>query len=265
MLLPEFMKNNFLYILFLSIPLVSGCTAHGTPVYHTQDVLAPIKLSIKFAHENKAAPTVLIGHGSAGVTRGNQELARVLKEWGYNSIIVDHYTLRGITRHTGREAPGARGKDRALDFIRVARWAHTQSWHTGKIAVIGFSQGGGGVLSLANKKLMGQSKNKSTDYLGPIVAAVAFYPSCYFNPVPKNTPIPIQIHLAEDDDLARTHWCRISNQSLYVVHRYKNATHSFDENIPSHIPLTFTHRFNHQITEKSRKNLKEFLDQQLFN
>lgn len=91
---------------------------------------------------------MLLAHGSDGVSGHHRRWAINVRDWGYNAVIIDHYTLRGIKRHTGVFLTGVMGHDRALDMIGVASWVKSQSWHQGKIAVIGFSQGGGGVLAL---------------------------------------------------------------------------------------------------------------------
>lgn len=63
----------------------------------------------------------------------HRDMASTLNSWGYNAVVVDHYTLRGIAApHTGVAVHGARGEDRALDFIETGRWVQQQSWHQGK-------------------------------------------------------------------------------------------------------------------------------------
>jgi dienelactone hydrolase len=167
---------------------------------------------------------VLIGHGAGGVTAAPKELASTVNKWGYNAVIIDHYTLRGITRHNGVEVQGATGKDRARDFIDAANWVSKQEWHQGKIAVVGFSQGGGGVLTLVDEKKMREQGFVTDKNPNPISAASAFYPSCYFNPVPREPSMPTQVHLAGEDDLARISFCYSHDRNLDNIHTYEKAT-----------------------------------------
>lgn len=255
-----------LIIIMLAPLLISGCLStikvSGLPSSSggTRDII----LEASRADKNSKAPTVLLAHGSGGVTHNNRDLSLILNRWGYNSVIIDHYTLRGIARHTGRQVAGARGEDRAIDIIEAARWVEKQEWHFGKIAVVGFSQGGGAVLTLIDDQRMRSLGAVSDAKPIPISASIAYYPSCAFNPVPRNPSMPTQVHLAEEDDLARPVWCNFAyTHENYAVHRYAGATHSFDENIPPGAVLAFTHRVDRKSTNLSREKVKEFLDKNL--
>lgn len=254
------MKKLF-FAFFLSFVL-SGCTA-TVVIKQSDSEASSFRVESSPADKNKKSPTVLIGHGSGGVTAAPRELVSLVNSWGYNAVIIDHYTLRGISRHTGREVQGATGKDRARDFIDAGRWVNKQDWHQGKIAVVGFSQGGGGVLTLVDEKKMREYEFVTDKKSNPISAASAFYPSCYFNPVPKSPSMPTQIHLAGADDLARPSFCYFHSRESYEIHTYENATHSFDEYIHSSVQLSFTHKFDRKITLESRNRLKLFLDAHL--
>lgn len=241
-----------------------GCVATQSPVIKraTGEAL-PIKLEVRSLPKPAAAPTVIIGHGSAGVSPMHLSLASTLNEWGYNAVVIDHYTLRGISRHTGVAVRGALGEDRALDFIETGRWIHHQHWHKGKIAVIGFSQGGGGVLALVNDRELRKLNYVSDDHPNPISVASAFYPSCAITPPPREPSMPTQVHLAEKDDLAYVSSCGFRDYSPYQIHLYKGATHSFDESIPAGAILKFTHRYDPGVTRESRQHLRRFLEANL--
>jgi dienelactone hydrolase len=171
--------------------------------------------------------------------------------------------LRGISRHTGTALHGVRGEDRALDNIETARWVQKQPWHAGKIALVGFSQGGAGVLSMIDERIMRNLEYISDSEPNPISVAVAFYPACTISSVPSKPAMPTQIHLAEKDDLAFISACHFHTDHTYEVHTYKNATHSFDEYIAAGAVLKFTHRYDSQVTSESRKNLRRFLDEKM--
>ncbi len=257
------MKN---LIIPLLLPFVlSGCLATTTTgLPNPAGGRLDVRLESSPLDKNVKAPTVLLAHGSAGVTNNHREIARTLNSWGYNSVIVDHYTLRGITRHVRKEAPGARSEDRALDIVEAARWVEKQEWHSGKIAVVGFSRGGSAVLTLINEQQMRNLGIVSDSKPNPISVSVAYYPSCYNNPVPSNPSMPTQVHLAEDDDLARPLWCVFSPMhENYSVYRYNGATHAFDETSTPGTVLEFSHRYDRKATNSSREKVKEFLDKHL--
>ena len=258
------LPRTFLLLWPLGLLLLSGCVATQSPLI--KDVSGqplPIKLEVLALSKPEKAPTVIVGHGSGGLQAMHRQMANTLNSWGYNAVVIDHYSLRGIGAHTGTSVAGARGEDRALDFIETGRWIEQQPWHRGKIAVVGFSQGGGGVLALVNDRALRNREYVSDSRPNPISVAAAFYPSCFLNPPPFPPSMPTQVHLAEMDDLARISYCGLDKDSPYQVHLYKEATHSFDESLPAGIRLSFTHRYSPRATQESRDNLKRFLDQHL--
>lgn len=206
----------------------------------------------------KAAPTVLIGHGSGGVTPNHHEWAKTINGWGYHAVVIDHYTLRGISRHTGQVAAGATTKDRARDFADVTSWVKTQPWHAGNMALIGYSQGGGGMLAYVNHRVMSRL-GRISDGKEPVVAAIGFYPACFLESPVDEPRMPVLMILGEKDDLARPEFCLPLNNPLYSVHIMPNATHSFDEHIPSTVRLSFTQRYSGEAVAKSQFLVKEFL------
>lgn len=237
--------------------------AQSPTIKRSSGEVVPIRLEVRPLSKTETAPTVIVGHGSAGVAAMHREMASTLNSWGYNAVVVDHYVLRGIAIHTGKLVPGATGEDRALDFIETGRWIEQQPWHKGKIAVVGFSQGGGGVLALVDDRNMRNRSYVSEAQPNPISVASAFYPSCFYSPPPAKPSMPTQVHLAEMDDLARISFCGLGDGSPYRVHLYKGATHSFDESLPPFVRLNFTQRYDSRATRESRENLRKFLDEHL--
>lgn len=53
----------------------------------------PVRIALHLV-DHQAKPTVIVGHGSAGVTPTERQQAFNLVGWGYNAIVVDHYTAR---------------------------------------------------------------------------------------------------------------------------------------------------------------------------
>ena len=228
----------------------------------------PVRISIRLG-DNQPKPTVIVGHGSAGVTPIEYAQARHLRGWGYNAVVVDHYTARGIKVHTGMRVVGGLPDDRAADMVAVAKWVQQQPWHKGKIAVIGVSQGGAGVWALANERNMrSHSAIQVTDEeLKLITVGVAMYPACApdLASPPRDPIFPVQLHIGEADDLALPRWCETFGNPKYEKHIYAGATHSF--NYAGVIPnnTRFTHRYDREADELSQSRIKSYLDKHLKN
>lgn len=226
----------------------------------------PVKIAVRFG-DDRPKPTVIVGHGSAGVTPIEYEQARHAFGWGYNAVVVDHYTARGIKRHTGMRVAGGLPDDRAADMVAVARWVKQQPWHQGKIALIGISQGGAGIWALANEKNMrSHSSIQVTDEdLKLIDVGVAMYPACApdLASPPRNPSFPVQLHIGEADDLALPRWCETFGNPKYEKHLYAGATHSFNyaRVIPNN--TRFTHRYDQAADKLSQSRIKDYLSRHL--
>ena len=256
-----FLKFKHLLIVWIML-MLSGCSTYSLKDRDGNSI--PVLLGAYPVDQKKTAPTVLIAHGSDGVQNFHREWAIRIQSWGYNAVIIDHYSLRGVGVHTGQVIPGVRGEDRARDMVHAGHWISTQPWHQGKMGVIGFSQGGAGVLALvAIQEDVEYFKIVKKSEKIPYTAAVAFYPGCTISPPPINPTIPTQIHLAGDDTLAFIGFCSPLNDPLYDVHKYLGATHAFDVSIPSSVSLNFLHRYDPSVAKESQEKTRKFLDKLL--
>jgi len=249
------MKIKIALSSFLLTVCLSGCGATLTAKDGTK---MPVSVSEYRAYRDKPAPTVLISHGSDGVQKHHVEWAKEIQSWGFNAVVIDHYSLRGISMHIGIVLPNMRGEHRARDIVEAGRWAKSQTWHKGKISVIGFSQGGSGVMALVNGKDREYNKILLKGEEMPIDSAVAFYPGCSISFPPLTPSMPVQMHLAGEDTLALTSYCEPLTDKNYTVHRYNNATHAFDVYLGSFKPK-FYHRYDPNITAVAKKNTRDFL------
>lgn len=239
-----------------------GCSTVTETLYNADSPYDNIKVAASLAFRDKSAPTVLIGHGSAGVTENHHSWARTMTGWGFNAVVIDHYSLRNIKKHTGQIVGGASTKDRAKDFAIVVAWIEKQPWHQGNMALIGFSQGGGGMLAYVNSDVM-KRLNLLRSGKEPVVAAVGMYPSCFFETPPKQPRMPVLMVLGEKDDLALPEYCMPLNDSAYSVKVLSNATHSFDENLPLAVKTSFTHRYSVEAVKITTTEMHEFLKKYL--
>lgn len=241
------MRIKVFAVLSLLAVLVGCATPVDTPFKSSNGSSLPIQVELFVA--NTPRPTVVIAHGSGGVKPSQRVWASMARSWGYNAVVVDHYTLRGISDHTGRVVYGASAWDRAQDLNAVADWIKKQPWHQGKLAVVGFSQGGAGVFSLISNNT-------------PYNVAITFYPACAINAPPSSPRIPTQVHLAESDNLSYIRYCTPTlTNAQYESYIYKNATHVFDVDMKTTTP--FTHRYDPVATKESQQRSREFLDKNL--
>lgn len=223
--------------------------------------ILPVRIRANYEAGNPR-PTIIVGHGSGGVTIVELAQAVDISKWGYNSVVVDHYTARGIGIHTGSAVRGAYPTDRASDMLAVAKWVQAQTWHQGKIGIVGVSQGGAGLWVLADKgALKRHGKFKVTDDdLSLFSFGVAMYPACApsLASPPFKPSFPIQLHIAGADDLALPQFCNTFGNEMYEKHIYEGATHAF--NYDSVLTGSrFTHRYDRDADRLSQSRIREYV------
>jgi dienelactone hydrolase len=254
-------------LLLLASFAVSGCVA--TTTVALDDATKPRVSIYKTFLVSTQAPTVIISHGSAGVDSPTLRMATKVQAWGYNAVVIDHYTAKGISQgrqNIGKIIEGATGSERALDAVAVARWIQRQTWHKGKIVLIGYSQGGATVNALANKykitKVRFPSVVTNNDY-SVFAGAIGMYPSCGMlldaTPPSDEAPFPVQLHIGTADDLARPEWCETRAKNYELVY-YKGATHLFDSQAQN---TKFTQRYDRAADQLSSERIRIFLDAHL--
>lgn len=194
-------------------------------------------------------PTVIIVHGCDGVDNPSyNEWAKEVHSWGYNAVVADSFKFRGYHNGVCGNPPVVLPATRANDLIHLAEYIRTQSWHEGKIAVIGFSHGGSTVLNIANT-------NQNA-----INVSIAYYPSCHkrFSGLETYHPIiPVQVHLAGRDDWTPAKECDYLPSK--EKHLYEYATHAFDMNYPNRVYLGHTMAYDKKSDTLARSRTKEFL------
>lgn len=254
-----------LTVALLSLVL-AGCLSH-LPIA-LNDSQKPRASIYKVHTHSQKAPTVILSHGSGGVDAHILGVASIIKDWGFNTVVVDHYHEKGIAaglHNVGTVVQGATGSERALDVIAVARWVQKQPWHTGKIVLVGYSQGGATVNALASKeKILRNYEGLVNEKDYEIFAgAIGVYPGCGYKldgtPPSASSPFPVQLHIAGADDLGRPEWCHTFavNYQLIV---YNGATHGFDFIAQN---TKFTHRYDPKAAKLLRERMREFINQKL--
>jgi dienelactone hydrolase len=197
--------------------LVSGCATYENNQKSSGVV---IEQELQYAHIQKGSyprPTVIIAHGCSGSNIPSyQAWVKQVSKWGYNGVMLDSFLPRGYKNCAEVYPNYVSTKSRAHDIKNLAEWIRKQPWHTGKIAVIGFSHGGGTVLNFAS--------NKDTH---GIDVGIAYYPVCSGLGLNFENPrIPVQVHLAKKDTTTPVWHCGAMKN--YDMHMYANARHAFD-------------------------------------
>lgn len=249
--------RSFLILLTLAI-LVLHPTSWAQSI-KTIDGLAEIPLDIYKSRESKA-PTVVYAHGCSGYDNFDIKKAKLIRSWGYNVVVVEYTKGRGLSNKLGYDGRNITcSKDvaslhhsypqqlRADDLIAVGNWVINQEWHTGKIAAIGFSLGGGAVEFLINDERD----------INPYSAGVAFYPACRFRYFSNKKTLPNQFHIGTLDEAYSR--CLKFNSELqrhnYFI--YENATHAFDNDWISN---KNGYMYDRNSTDTAFVQVKRFLD-----
>lgn len=264
------MKSTILLMVAISIVGCANLKTVDKPAYNGKE--SPVRLLIK--QQPKPAPTVLISHGSACVIPGEYMWADMVHGWGYNAVIIDHCSLRGVVEHSAAYylPPNLQNEHRIEDYLTVASWVDEQSWHTGKTGLIGFSRGGEAVIHLASSDWYITHQGYQRGYNDIIDAAVAYYPGCMFGMYSLiGTPFPVLFHHGKADQLTQIGYCRYPFmlqddriKDWVTVFTYDDAQHSFDRPGPRMMKRGIvTKEYDHSSAIKSFEETKKFLKQHL--
>jgi dienelactone hydrolase len=215
-----------------------------------------------------SAAVVLLHSCNGNWARLDERWGKKIAAWGYVTLTVDSFGPRGIKNTCNSGAPVDLAFDayRALDFLVRQPFVDP-----GRVAVLGFSQGGWLALASVEHGAIEQSaRNKFR-------AAVAFYPRCLGSK--GNMTVPTLILIGERDDWAPAQECRnmVEGRDDWGISRtrgrgvavrlvvYPEARHAFD--VPGlRTPIEFLgHRLEYDKAAADRASdaVHEFLDDQL--
>jgi dienelactone hydrolase len=177
-------------------------------------------------------PTVVLIHGSGGISRNSDDWVQVLNGMGVATFLVDSFSARGLTSVSSNQALLGRlvqtyDAYRALEVV-----AKHPRVDPARIAAMGFSRGGQAVLYASMKRFQKMH--------GPAEAAFAAYITFYANcgtayiDDENLADRPIRLFHGSDDDYVPVAPCRSYVERLRTVGRnvvlteYAGAYHVFD-------------------------------------
>jgi dienelactone hydrolase len=173
------------------------------------------------------APAVAIFHGCGGIGANVTRMAQRLASRGVAALLVDSFGARGIRDACTRNWPGmAEAEDRTRDIDAAVAWLKGQTAvAAGRIAVMGYSYGGGVVLMRALQP----------DRMLAVRAIIAVYPDCG---LPAGAAMvarqPVLMAMGERDDWTPVSQCHAmlshiaQGRALIETRIYAGAHHSFD-------------------------------------
>ncbi|MEH2495345.1 dienelactone hydrolase [Bradyrhizobium sp. AZCC 1678] len=195
-------------------------------------------------------PAVVMMHGCSGLLAKNGRFFPLYRAWareflqqGYVVLVVDSAKSRGFGQTcSASEARKVMWRDRPKDAYAALRYLQAQPVvRPDRIALVGWSQGGGVVLLTISDKSIGRPAGLASDF----AAAVAFYPGAcaekfqtqpFTNVSPQGwtTHVPLLVLFGEDDVWTELGPCEAflsaakARGNAVELKSYANAVHAFD-------------------------------------
>jgi len=189
-------------------------------------------------------PAVVLLHGCSGIGASIYAWARWLRDAGYVALVVNSLGPR-YTRSVCVVGGHPTDRDQALDAFGALLHLRSLPWVNPKrIAVIGWSHGGGAVFVAASAPFV----NEVLPLIGGFQAAVALYPPCGMFPS-RGIAAPMLILMGSVDDWTPPAVCEtrvpplLATGAPLLFHVYPDATHAFDTPAPNRVLHIAGHSF----------------------
>lgn len=195
-------------------------------------------------------PALVMMHGCSGLLAKNGRFFPLYRAWareflkqGYVVLVVDSAKSRGFGQTcSASEARKVMWRDRPKDAYAALRWLQAQPFvRPDRVALIGWSQGGGVALLTISDRSIGRPAELANDF----AAAVAFYPGACaekfqtqpFTSVPPQgwtTHVPLLVLFGEDDVWTELAPCEAflsaakARGNEIELKTYAHAVHAFD-------------------------------------
>jgi len=201
-------------------------------------------------------PAVVVLHGCDGFHFNMPRWAVRLRSWGYVALAIDSLSPRHIRNGCAEHAGGI---EEPVDALAALRYLAGQRYvDPARIAVLGFSRGGGAALDDVEK--VGPAQFFPLSFR----AAVAYYPDCRGKS--DGFRVPVLILAGEKDDWLPSQACRdmaseVAGRSAPVsLVIYPGATHAFNLNAPPREYLGHSLRYDAEATQDADQRVHAFLD-----
>ena len=213
-------------------------------------------------------PAVVLLHGCGGVSPNVPAWAQWLQSEGYAALVVDSFQGRGLRNLCADSSPLMPAVRAADVYAAAAKLTSMGVVDGDRIAAIGFSHGGGTVLTAW--------RTQSTHPDVKLRALIAFYPGCGNQRLPPDAA-PLLILAGGKDDWTPAENCqkladaaREAGRPVTIV-VYPDARHHFDGahlKRPVFVSIAkggkgATVEYNPKAHEDSEKQVKQFLAAQL--
>jgi len=214
---------------------------------------------------NGPFPAVVLFPRCNGVCEWDHSWASRLKSWGYAALIVDRFGPRNIV-------DACKGQDPIGSVDRIKDAHSAKSYLAGlpfidskRIAVMGWSYGGGDVLFAVDPNLWGILRSNEATSLSPantdpFRAAIAFYPYCHRRLENLNAPLLVLIGEKDNWKPGMAEYCTrnipTEGKSRYetIVKVYPGVYHCFDCS-----GVKLAGRYDHGATSDSIEQVRNFL------
>jgi len=213
------------------------------------------------------APAVVLLHGCSGIQQFERDYGPWLASQGYAALLVDSLGPRG--KHDVCTGGPPTFHDRALDALGALAYLRTRpDIDPARIAVLGWSHGGGSAIEANTKGLAAEAKLPG----GGFRAAIGLYAACRELRL-KTQGSPLLLLLGGADDWTPAVNCEELAQQLVTsgysvtVQKYPGATHAFDNPVSlGRIRVggkTVTLQYDSSASTDARQRILEFLSAQL--
>jgi dienelactone hydrolase len=231
-------------VIFLALMCVLGVSLRGYTAAGSERITfksadsvvsAPIPATVFRPKGTGPFPGVVLLHVCSGIRAYDSKWAEWLGTLGYVAILPDSLSPRNIS--TACEAGKLTFREHALDGLGALAYLRSQpDVIPTKIAVMGWSLGGGSTLISASARFINTTRPAGGGYQ----AAIAFYPGCAAF-LDGNLATPLLMLMGSADDWTPPDRCVERGTALQSAGTpiewkvYKGAMHTFDEPSPNRV------------------------------